>query len=218
MRHQWSPRYGLSPLVVVLNSVLAVPAFGQLEAVHWHKDLESAKVVAKETNRLVLVHPSTPSRWPCMALNQNVFNQPGVANAIESQFVPVKLNADENSATATWYGITRVPMDVIVTPDGQMVAKLVSPPTPAAYVAEVTAAAGKYASKSGTAFDRAVATAPFPSQMNPAYASLQVPSTTQLVVPPQQKQPVGAVATTSSPIAQNNPFSAKQERMALATP
>ena len=72
-----------------------------------------------------------------------MFNQPGVANAIETQFVPVKLNADENSATATWYGITRVPTDVIVTPDGQIVAKLISPPTPAAYVAEVTAAAGK---------------------------------------------------------------------------
>ena len=78
----------LSPLVVVLSALLAVPAFAQQEAVHWHKDLESAKVVAKQTNRLVLVHFWTPSCGPCMALNQNVFNQPGVANAIETQFVP----------------------------------------------------------------------------------------------------------------------------------
>src|SRR3954471_13696358 len=174
MRHQWSPRNLLSPLVVVLSAVLAVPAFGQLEAVHWHKDLESAKVVAKETNRLVLVHFWTPSCGPCMALNQNVFNQPGVANAIETQFVPVKLNADENSATATWYGITRVPMDVIVTPEGQTIAKLVSPPTPAAYVAEVTAAAGKFATRSGQTYAKAAAGAPAPSQLNSAYAGLQV--------------------------------------------
>src|SRR6187200_401184 len=103
-------RHHSSLLVVILVALLATPALAQ-EAVHWHKDLESAKTVAKETNRLVLVHFWTPSCGPCMALNQNVFNQPGVANAIESQFVPVKLNADENSATASWYGITRVPMD-----------------------------------------------------------------------------------------------------------
>ena len=218
MRHQWSPRYVLSPLVVVLSAVLAVPAFGQ-EAVHWHKDLESAKVVAKETNRLVLVHFWTPSCGPCMALNQNVFNQPGVANAIETQFVPVKLNADENSATATWYGINRVPTDVIVTPDGQMVAKLVSPPTPAAYVAEVTAAAGKFAAKSGQAYAKAAAAAPVQSGLNPAYASLQVAPSVPLAVPPPQQQPTGPATATSSPFAQTNkPFAAGQERMALATP
>ena len=185
---------------------------------HWHKDLESAKVVAKQTNRLVLVHFWTPSCGPCMALNQNVFSQPGVANAMETQFVPVKLNADENSATATWYGITRVPTDVIVTPDGQMVAKLVSPPTPAAYVAEVTAAAGKYAAKSGSAFDKAVAAAPVPSQLNSAYASLQVPPTCSLVAPQQQLAAPAATAT-SSPITQQNKFAGEgQDRMALATP
>src|SRR3954471_20119583 len=163
MRHHWSL------LSVVLGALLVAPALAQQEAVHWHNDLESAKVVAKSTNRLVLVHFWTPTCGPCMALNQNVFNQPGVASAIETHFVPVKLNADENSATATWYGINRVPTDVIVTPDGQMVAKLVSPPTPAAYVAEVTAAAGKFAAKSGQAYAKAAAAAPVPSGLNPAY-------------------------------------------------
>jgi protein disulfide-isomerase len=220
MRHQWSPRYVLSPLVVVLSALLAVPAVAQQEAVHWHKDLESAKAVAKQTGRLVLVHFWTPSCGPCMALNQNVFNQPGVANAIETQFVPVKLNADENSATATWYGITRVPMDVIVTPDGQMVAKLVSPPTPAAYVAEVTAAAGKFATRSGQTYAKAAAAAPAPSQLNSAYAGLQVSPSVPLAVSTQQQQPPAARATnTVSPfLPANKPFAAGQERMAMATP
>src|SRR5215212_2402222 len=184
MRYQWSPRYVLSPLVVVMSALLAVPAFAQQEAVHWHKDLESAKAVAKQTGRLVLVHFWTPSCGPCMALNQNVFNQPGVASAIETQFVPVKLNADENSATATWYGITRVPTDVIVTPDGQIIGKIISPPTPAAYVAEVTATAGKYTAKNGQTFAKAAAAAPVPSQLNAAYANLQVSPTVPTAASP----------------------------------
>jgi YHS domain-containing protein/thiol-disulfide isomerase/thioredoxin len=183
MRHYWLP------LILVLSALLAMPARAQQEAVHWHNDLESAKVVAKETGRLILVHFWTTSCGPCMALNQNVFNQPGVANALETQFVPVKLNADENTATATWFGITRVPTDVIITPDGQMVAKLISPPTPAAYVAEVTAAAGKYAAKSGQAYAKAAAAAPVQPQINAAYANLQMPPSTIPAIDPQQQQP-----------------------------
>src|SRR6476660_2434793 len=80
MRHNWSP------IVVVVALLLALPARGD-ESIHWHSDLESAKVVAKQSGRLVLVHFWTPSCGPCMALEQNVFNQPGVAGAIETQFV-----------------------------------------------------------------------------------------------------------------------------------
>ncbi len=181
MRHFWSP------LTVIVSTLLAVPASAQQEAVHWHNDLESAKVVAKQTGRLVLVHFWTPSCGPCMALNQNVFNQPGVANAIETQFVPVKLNADENSATAQWFGINRVPTDVVITPDGQLVAKLISPPTPAAYVAELTSAAGKYASRSGQAYAQAAAAAPFQSQINAAYANLPLAQDAPLALRPNNQ-------------------------------
>ena len=177
MRSQWSP------LIVVLIAVLAGPARAQQEPVHWHHDLESAKVVAKQTRRLVLVHFWTTSCGPCLALDQNVFNQPGVSSAIETQFVPVKLNADENSATAQLYGINRVPTDIIITPEGQLVGKLISPPTPAAYVAEVSGIAAKYATMSGQAFAGAAATAPVQPQLNAAYAGLKIGNTAPPLVP-----------------------------------
>ena len=143
-------------------------------ALRWQQDIETAKATAKQTGRLVLVHFWTPSCAPCLMLEQNVFNQPGVAGAIEAQFVPVKLNANENSATATGFGITRVPTDVILTPDGQVVGKLISPPTPAAYIAEMSQVANQFATKGGQTFAKAAAAAPAPSQLNSAYANLQV--------------------------------------------
>ena len=115
-------------------------------AFSWQHDLEAAKTLAKQTNRLVLVHFWTPSCAPCLTLDQTVFNQAGVAAAIEARFVPVKLNANENSATAQGFGITRVPTDVILTPDGHVVGKLISPPTPAGYVAELNQVAAAYTS------------------------------------------------------------------------
>ena len=143
MRNQWQP------LVVAFCALLASPAWAQQDAVHWHNDLESAKVVAKESGRLVLVHFWTPSCGPCKALERNVFSQPAVAMALETQFVPVKLNADENSATAESFGISRVPTDVVITPNGQVVGKLISPPTPTAYIAELSSLSTRYATQLG---------------------------------------------------------------------
>jgi protein disulfide-isomerase len=216
MRFRWLPILG------VLIAVLCRPAIAQQESVHWHHDLESAKVVAKQTNRLVLVHFWTPSCGPCLALEQNVFNQPGVSSALEQQFVPVKLNADENSATAQLYGINRVPTDVVITPDGKMVGKLISPPTPAAYVAEVTGLSSKYATMSGQTFASAAAGAPVQPQLNAAYAGLKINTPPadpfgQRPGQPQVATPPAAPAATAVTAPVFNPASNGYSSASVAT-
>ena len=57
-------------LVTVLGLLLANSAWAQQDAIHWHNDLESAKNVARENKRLVLVHFWTPSCVPCKGLRQ----------------------------------------------------------------------------------------------------------------------------------------------------
>jgi YHS domain-containing protein/thiol-disulfide isomerase/thioredoxin len=169
MRRHW-PRV----LCLFCCSLLAPAAAAQHEGVRWQQDLEAAKTLARQTGRLVLVHFWTPSCAPCVTLDQNVFNQPGVASAIEAQFVPVKLNANDSSDIAQGFGISRVPTDVVITPDGEIVGKLISPPTPAAYVGEVSQIAGAHRSKPGSTFARSAARSSSPSQMNAAYANLSV--------------------------------------------
>jgi protein disulfide-isomerase len=159
---------------VMMYALLSVPAAAQQPGIHWQQDIESAKAQAKQSGRLVLVHFWAPECGPCLALEQNVFNQPGVAGAIEARFVPVKLNANEYSAMASSFGIMRLPTDVVLTPDGQEIGKLISPPTPAGYVAELSQLAAQYATRAGQAFERAAAAAPAPPQLNAAYAGLQV--------------------------------------------
>jgi thiol-disulfide isomerase/thioredoxin len=198
MRRHW-PQFTclLFCTILAVPSTLQPSAFAQQEGfgasappsgIHWQQDLEAAKTAAKQTGRLVLVHFWTPSCAPCLVLDQTVFNQPGVAAAVEAQFVPVKLNANENPATAQGFGITRVPTDVILTADGQVVGKLISPPTPAGYIAELNQVASQYSSTPGQAFANAAAKAPAPSQLNPAYANLPLNPNT----PPAIAQPVAA--------------------------
>jgi thiol-disulfide isomerase/thioredoxin len=159
--------------------VLAVPAQAAQVGVPWLHDLEAAKTTAKHSGRLVLVHFWTPTCQPCLALEQNVFNQIGVAGALEAQFVPVKLNANDHAAVAQAFGITRVPTDVIITPEGHVVGKLISPPTPGAYVAELSQLARQHATRPGQGFETISELAPVAPKLNAAYANLQIDATIQ---------------------------------------
>ncbi len=100
-------------------------AVGQSSAVRWQLNLETAKQTAAQSNRLVLVHFWAEWCVPCQAMERTVFSRPEVAAALEREYVPCRLNLDQFPATANQYGVTKIPTDVIITPQGQMIARLV---------------------------------------------------------------------------------------------
>ncbi len=60
-------------------------------------------------------------------MDNEVFPQPAVAQAINTNFIPVKLNTDDFPATASLYGVDRIPTDVILNPAGQPIHRAKSP-------------------------------------------------------------------------------------------
>jgi YHS domain-containing protein/thiol-disulfide isomerase/thioredoxin len=192
----------------------------QASGVQWQHDLESAKRAAAQTGRLVLIHFWTPTCPPCLKLEDAVFNQPGVDGALQSQFVPVKLNANEHSDTAQSLGITRLPTDVIMTADGRVLGKLISPPTPAAYVADTTRIARQHTTRLGGGFAQAAAAAPEPSKINTAYAGLQIPANTPAALQAQavtQNQDRYAAATNPFTASAPTPIAASLTPLAPST-
>ncbi len=49
-----------------------------------------------------------------------MFVRPEVAAAFEAAYVPVKLNVDYFPSTATQFGITALPTDIVITPQGRL--------------------------------------------------------------------------------------------------
>lgn len=161
----------------------------------WRSDLQQAKSEAAQTNRLVLVHFWAPWCGPCKRLDREVFSRPGVAESVSANYVPVKLNVDENPALVDAYGIRGIPADVIVTPDGRVVKMLQSPPTPDQYMGVMDQIAASVRPQ-------------VPNQMlvqNPAtspYAVGQPPATMQ---PASVEPRVGAPGNAYTPSATSPP-------------
>ncbi len=180
-------------------------ASAQSAGIRWRPQIEAAKTEARQTGRLVLVHFWTPTCAPCRRLEHAVFNQPTVGRAIESQFVPVKLNVNAHHAVAQAYGVTSVPTDVIITPDGQPVGKLVSPPTPTAYLSELTQIVNRSKNPANQTFAVGTNQAPAPAPINSAYANLPVEQPQgELPAPVTQTPPYTAPLATGIALSANN--------------
>ncbi|MEN1681076.1 MAG: thioredoxin domain-containing protein [Planctomycetota bacterium] len=197
-----NPRF-LVALIVLSGAAASVanaqpwgPAGGGSKAgVRWVSTLPAAAEQARQTKKLVLLHFWSPTCGPCQLLENHVFNQPAVASAIHNQFVPVKVNVDQNPALAQRYKIRAVPTDVVLGPGGEVVQQLVSPKTPMAYVSTLMEAHSKATSYAGREYELAAAAAPFGPDtseeqtdvdekppLNAAYAGLSLPK--QTVTPP----------------------------------
>ena len=123
-------------LGAVLAASLDSPLWAQ-QGIVWQPALETAKRLAGQTNRLVLVHFWAEWCQPCAEMERNVFSRPDVSAAIEGHFVPVKVNVDHFPATVKQYGVSIVPTGVVLTADGQLVDKLIGLADPTQYVARL---------------------------------------------------------------------------------
>lgn len=178
----------------------------QAETINWRTNLDAAKIEASQSNRLVLLHFWTKSCGPCKLLERNVFSQPQLGQALEKDYVPVKVDADMSPALASAYRIDRVPTDILLTPQGTVLARLSCPSTADAYAAQLAKAAQHF---------RQLAPPQNKPQQTPvqsAYAGLRIgqniaPSATPQQPPQPQNKP--EVVAAGQPVITENPYAAR---------
>jgi protein disulfide-isomerase len=188
-------RTALCAVVTIAAFCLPGVVRAQSKGVAWRTNLDAAKVEAAQTGRLLLLHFYTQSCGPCKLLDQNVLSQPHVGAAVERNYVPVKVDADASPALANMFRIEKVPTDIVVTPQGNLVASLSAPQEPDKYVEQLENLARHVQQTT----PGGAGGAPQPS-VNAAYASLPQGST----MPQQYAQPTSTAPAT--PQQQANPY------------
>lgn len=121
----------LSLMILGLGIVSAASA---QQGVRWHPNLDAAKQLAAQTNRLVLIHFWSDACPPCERMERDVFPRPDVAAALDAGYVPVKIHVKHFPQTAREFGINQWPTDVVITPEGQVVDKSVGAAPAAEYI------------------------------------------------------------------------------------
>jgi hypothetical protein len=128
-----------------LAALALVAASSQAEElVRWQGDIDRARQLAAQSNRLVLIHFVSRGCEPCARLEANVFSQPTFAQTLDADFVPVKINASDFPITAQRYGVATAPSDVVITPGGQLVCKTSCPQDAAQYVSQLRRISDNY--------------------------------------------------------------------------
>lgn len=109
----------------------------------WAHDIEQARQIAAQQNKLVLVHFWSPDCAPCMKLERYVFPNPQIARAMADNYVPVKVNAKQRRDLVQRFQVNSWPTDVIMTPQGQQLYKRNSPQSANSYIVLLSGVAQK---------------------------------------------------------------------------
>lgn len=124
--------------LTVLATLLvgAAAARGQSQ-IPWVSDLEQAQQVAEGQHKLILIHFYNDHCPPCERVENEVFSQPRVVEAIVRNYVPVKVHAGAQPKVAEQFRVDRWPTDIICTPAWQEIMRTTSPQKPDAYIGMV---------------------------------------------------------------------------------
>ena len=110
-------KLGLIGLVLAVLAIVPISARAQ-DTIRWEASIESAKKAAAQSNRLVLVIFTAP-QW-CVACRvrpeSDLNSQPSVGQAIEANFVSVRINADYYPNTRKQYNVKSLPTTIVLAP------------------------------------------------------------------------------------------------------
>jgi YHS domain-containing protein/thiol-disulfide isomerase/thioredoxin len=163
------------------------------QAVQWQANLDTARQFAAQTHRLVLVHFWASGCKPCMAMDNGVFSRPEAAQALDANYVMVKVHRDLSPEISRQFGVTAVPADVIITPQGQVLERSVGATDAQQYVSRMGRVALAWRDRSAGPLAQIAGGPPSPG----AAGQKPVPGW----APPPSVAPPPQVASSSPPYA-----------------
>ncbi|MFN8707337.1 MAG: thioredoxin domain-containing protein [Planctomyces sp.] len=103
----------------------------------WMTNFNEAEAVAKKAGVPLVVHFWAPWCGPCRNMETEVLSSQNVRALLGNGIIGVKVNSDENRSLVSRFGITALPADVFVSPDGKVLSRSVGSPGLQGYLARL---------------------------------------------------------------------------------
>jgi thioredoxin-related protein len=124
----------------------AQPAGGsQSQGVAWFHDLYEAHKLSAETGKPMLIVFGAGWCHYCRELDSKTLSNPQLAAYIETNFIPVHLDADRDKRVAEILKAKPIPCTVVLSPDANLVAKFLGYEEVKPYFAKLDKARQRYA-------------------------------------------------------------------------
>ena len=126
-------------LVVLLTTVCIpmVRAGDDGSMAGWQADFEKAEAQSKERGVPLVIHFHAHWCGLCRTMESEVLQTAEVHAALRSGIIGVKINSDDRRDLVSRFGISALPTDVIISPDGKVLSKTLGSPGRSAYVARL---------------------------------------------------------------------------------
>jgi thiol-disulfide isomerase/thioredoxin/YHS domain-containing protein len=111
------------------SSTAAAAAQDRAAATHpssvavWQTDLQSAAKLSRKENRLLLMHFYASWCGPCRQMERETFAAADFGKQVGNRFVLVRINSDRHPGLVRQYGVTGLPCDVFVSPEGRILSR-----------------------------------------------------------------------------------------------
>jgi thiol-disulfide isomerase/thioredoxin len=103
------------------------------DEIRWVQSVDQALRLARSQQRPVLIHFFGDNCPPCKMLDKKAFRDTGLIQAMNTELIAVRINADEERDVARRYQVSRWPTDVYLYPNGDEIYRNISSQDPVAY-------------------------------------------------------------------------------------
>ena len=135
----WISSFTRLVTVSVLSCLFLICAPTQAQqTIQWETKLDQAQQLAKQHDKLVLLHFTAPWSLPCRNLANFVHSESRVRSAFRDNVIAVKIDVDQHPELVEQYKVPSVPFEVVLTADKKIVSKRKSPDNSSAYYKMVT--------------------------------------------------------------------------------
>jgi thiol-disulfide isomerase/thioredoxin/YHS domain-containing protein len=123
----------LVPAVSLAYILLSCAPVQAQQTIQWQTNMEQAQQLAKEQNKLILVHFTASWSRSCRNLANFVHSESRVQSAFRDNIIAVKIDVDQHPELVEHYEVPSVPFEIVLTAEKKVVSKRKSPDNSSAY-------------------------------------------------------------------------------------
>ena len=123
----------LVPAVSLACILLSCAPVQAQQTIQWQTNMEQAQRLAKEQNKLILVHFTASWSRSCRNLANFVHSESRVRSAFRDNIIAVKIDVDQHPELVEHYEVPSVPFEIVLTAEKKVVSKRKSPDNSSAY-------------------------------------------------------------------------------------